>query len=317
MNHKKNSLPSETPLTEEARRIIDNYVPVLPADHWAVIGDFVRECVRACAPSRAAVTRDYLCAAANLARWAWQTVGLDLNTADVFGRHVVNRFVDETMAGNSASYRHETARRLQLMVAHFTGLPPEQARISRLNSVRPYSDRELTTFRSSAARRTTLKRRVNAHVLLGLGAGAGLRLTEIAAVRVGDVTGDDEGLLVEVRGKHERTVPVRGEWVRTLTRGVQNRVPDEFAFIGYRMPEYPGRVVHRLIVQAPAEDTPNATRLRTTWLMAQLNNGIPLSVLLEVAGLSSPASLAPYMPHVAGRNVLDFRHALTGRGANR
>ncbi|TDW30346.1 tyrosine-type recombinase/integrase [Cryobacterium psychrophilum] len=302
-----------TPVSPPAvQRVIDNYVAVMPAAHWTAIESFVRDSVTSLGFQTRGVARNYLAATAKFAHWLWQTAAANLDPAAAFRPALVRRFVHEIMSARAETYQQQTAQRLNTLVAHFTAATPDRQTRKNPASVRPYASRDLITFRSSAARRTNVERRMNAHVLLALGAGAGMRAEEIALARISDVTTDGDELLVSVRGHRARTVPLRVEWRHALTTGINGREPGEWLFAGYRLPEYPARVIHQFGIDAPDEPTPSATRLRATWLVGHLNAGLRLDILLELAGLTSPTSLAPYMRAMTPYDMVDVRHLISG-----
>ena len=294
------------------QRVIDNYVAEIPAAHWTAIETFVRDSVTAAGLQTRGVARNYLASTAKFARWLWQTAAADLDPAAAFRPALVRRFVHEVMSARAETYQQQTAQRLNTLVAHFTAATPDRQTRKNPASVRPYVSRDLITFRSSAARRTNVERRMNAHVLLALGAGAGLRAEEIALARISDITIDGDDLLVSVRGKHPRTVPLRVEWRRALTTGINNREPGDWLFAGYRLPEYPARAIHQFGIDDPDEPTPAATRLRATWIVGQLHAGLRLDALLRLAGLSTATSLAPYVQAMTPGNETDLRRLITG-----
>lgn len=182
------------------------------------------------------------------------------------------------------------------------------------NSAHHYRPTHLVEFYNSAEVRSTPARRANAHVLLGLGAGAGLRAEEIARTRVRDISSDIAGLTVNVTGKHARSVPVRMEWVHSLQVGIDGALPDDWAFSGYRLPEYPARIIHQFGIDDPAEPTPTATRLRATWITSLLNARIPINVVLQLASLATATSLNPFVRAMDDAEPMDFLHLIRGCG---
>lgn len=310
------SLAWTTSMTEisppAVARVIDGYVADVPEAHWAAIGTFVRDTVTDLAPQTAGVARNYLAATAKFAHWLWQSVGADLDPQSVFRPALINRFMQEVMSAHSSTYQYQTTQRLNVLAAHFTRTVPARLNLKDPHAVSTYTERELASFCSSAARRNNPARRSNAHVLLALGAGAGLRAEEIAAARVGDIVADPQGISVAVHGKQPRLVPVHRRWVNTLTLSLAGRPAKEFAFSGYRPHGYPARVIHQLGIDDPDEQTPSATRLRATWIVLQLNAGLPLDLLLNIAGLNNPTSLAPYVRVMNRHDLVDYRDVITG-----
>jgi integrase len=293
-------------------RAIERYTPVMSPNHWAAIGGFVKEAVRSFNPKTVSVARAYLAAASTFVHWTWQTAGLDID-AGVFTHHNVARFVNQVMRSKSDWYQYHTAQRLNRLVTHLTGRKTSQLDGPDSRAAHPYSQEELLEFRSSAVRRSNAARRGNARVLLGLGAGAGLSAAEIALAKVGDVRAEARDLQVNVRGRHPRLVPVRLEWQETLRLGLNDRTEDDWAFAGYRIPQYPARVIHQFHLDDRTESTPQPTRLRATWLVQLLQTGAPINVVLNLAGLAEAVSLSPYIKALPPTSIDEYRDAITGR----
>ena len=293
-------------------RAIERYTPVMSPDHWAAIGGFVKDAVRSFKPRTVSVARAYLAAATAFVHWSWQTAGLDID-AGVFTHHNVGRFVNQVMKSKSDWYQYHTAQRLNRLVTHLTGKKTSQLNGPNSRAAHPYSRAELLEFRSSAVRRSNAVRRGNAQVLLGLGAGAGLSAAEIALATVSDIRAVGNYLEVNVRGKHPRLVPVRLEWQETLHLGLSGRTGGDWAFAGYRIPQYPARVIHQFHLDDRTESTPQATRLRATWLVQLLQTGVPITIVMKLAGLAEAVSLSPYIKALPPTSIDEHRETITGR----
>ncbi|MEO7544861.1 MAG: hypothetical protein ABIT21_00970 [Terrimesophilobacter sp.] len=294
------------------QNLVANYRPVMPAEHWAVISDTVREVVASIGLQTVGTARQYLAIVSSFVLWAWQTTGRGLDAGNLFQPHLVSRYIYEEMSGHSDNYRYLTAQKLARVTAITNKVAMVHGRRVEPHASHPYLSREFIEFRSSAARRNNEDRRRNAHTFLGLGAGAGLRAEEVVAARVSDITNDGSGLVVAVRGKQSRIVPVLADWTDCLQAGIEGRPDDEHAFVGYRLPGYPARVLHQFAMNDPDEATPVATRLRATWIVGQLNRGLPVDLLLRLAGLSSVVSLDGYVRAMPTHSLEDFRGLVTG-----
>lgn len=293
-------------------RAIERYTPIMSSDHWDAIAAFVKEAVRTFNPNTVSVARAYLAAAATFVHWTWQTAGLPIDTS-AFTHHNVARFVNQVMSSKSDWYQYHTAQRLNRLVTHLTGKKTSQLNGPDSRAAHPYSQEELLEFRSSAVRRSNDGRRGNARVLLGLGAGAGLRAAEVALAKVGDVRADGSDLQVNVRGRHPRLVPVRLEWQETLRLGLSDRSEHDWAFAGYRIPQYPARVIHQFHLDDRTESTPQPTRLRATWIVQLLQTGAPVNIVMTLAGLADAVSLSPYIKALPSTSIDEYRDAITGR----
>jgi integrase len=306
--------------SEEVRHAVESYRPEVGDASVDLVTPFVRAVVLDYAPRTRGVARNYLASVSKLAEWSWQTVGLDLDTEDVFRHDHVERFVHETMKPLSDTYRAQTAQRLNRLVVHFNGaasLDPtlKTPRAASVASI--YKDSQLTNFVSAAIRRTTHQRKVNGHVLIGLGRGAGARAEEIAELFVRDIEDDGNNITVNFAGKFPRSVPVHREWVRTLRTGIEGRARSELAFIGYRRPAYRARVVHQFHLDDRSEDTPQAHILRATWIVGLLEAGVRLDILMTLAGFTSPTSLAAYVRAMRKPDLSAWLGLITGTEATR
>jgi Phage integrase family len=306
--------------SKEVRHAVESYRPDVGDASVDVVTPFVRAVVLDYAPRTRGVARHYLTSVAKLAEWSWQTVGLDLNAEDVFRHDHVERFVHENMKLVSDTYRAQTAQRLNRLVVHFNGataLDPS-LRTPRAESVASiYKESQLTNFVSAAIRRTTNQRRVNGHVLLGLGRGAGARTEEIAELFIRDIEDDGDNITVNFTGKFPRSVPVHHAWVRTLRTGIDGRDGSELAFIGYRRPAYRARVVHQFHLDDRSDDTPQAHILRATWIVGLLEAGVRLDLLMNLAGFTSPTSLAAYVRAMRKPDVSAWLDLVSGTGVTR
>jgi integrase len=293
------------------QRRIDNYRFDEAGDSWPKLREFVCDTVTSLNLRTAAVASQYLCATAKFTFWAWQNHGVELDAEELFRLDLVAMFNEQKMRGLSDTYRAGTARRLARLVAHTSGVAPtREKRTSHIAAT--YTETQLMHHRGNALAHTTASRRANAQLILGLGAGAGLRPEEIALARVGDIHLDGPHTTITVQGKHPRQVPMKNRWVPALLAGLGDRAPDDWAFTGYRLPEYPARVIHQFGIDTPAVPTPSATRLRATWIVGLLNEGLPVDLILELSGLATVVSLDSFVramnPHPTDQHLV----AVTG-----
>ena len=122
--------------------------------------------------------------------------------------------------------------------------------------------------------------------------GAGMRGPEIGAAEIGDLTEVGEGrLVVQVRGRDSRLVPIRACWTDAARQAVQlvKERPEACPrFICSRDRNAAARAANRVNF---GDTSLSLRRARATWLTAHLEAGTPLPVLREVAGPLSAATL--------------------------
>jgi integrase len=85
---------------------------------------------------------------------------------------------------------------------------PQDVPLPRERAKAPYSPAQITGFLALADAQPTMERRMRAAGLVCLGAGAGLIRGDLRDVRGTDVITRSGGVIVQVRGARERTVPV-------------------------------------------------------------------------------------------------------------
>jgi len=106
------------------------------------------------------------------------------------------------------------ARRTLRTNLRFTGrrvvpqLYPADLPLPRERSKKPYSPAEISGFLALADAQPAAERRMRAAGLICLGAGAGLIRGDLRDVRGTDISCRSGGVLVQVRGRRARTVPV-------------------------------------------------------------------------------------------------------------
>jgi integrase len=291
------------PLVE---RRIESFRGELPELRWTRISNFVRETVSSLNLQTRGTADHFLATVSKYVDWAVRTQGVSQRASEVFTLDLIALFNEKEMRQYSDNYRAQTAQRLHRLASAMSGVAPARERRS-VHVAETYTAVDFMHLRGAALAHTMPARCANAHLILGLGAGAGLRTEEVALARVGDVRLDEGQYVVSVRGKYPRVVPVRTEWVSALLRGLGRRAAEEWAFTGYRLPEYPARVVHQFGIDSSGIPTASVTRLRATWIVALLNDAVPVDLVLALAGLASVISLAPYVramrPHPLSDHV--------------
>lgn len=201
-------------------RTIAEYQPDLPADEWAAIEAFVRECVTDCDAKTPYSARELLVVCARHVRWCWRTAGLPLVRRVVFHRDTIAEYIAHgcpQMSPASAGNRRSQLLRMAELL-----LPPQErgTRLAALppsDPLPPYPPQDVVALRSWANGQNTQYRREQCTLLLALGLGAGLSNAEILAVRSRHIHVDEEGVLVEVDAPRTRFVPVLGGNRRSST----------------------------------------------------------------------------------------------------
>jgi integrase len=168
---------------------------------------FARAVVGQAGPGVRERAKNLLWAAAKLADYA---IGLGLETAPEMVLHpsVAERFT-RTAPGLSAVARRTLRTNLRFLGRRVVPqLYPADAPLPRERAKAPYTAAEIGGYLALAAAQPSQARRMRAAGLVCLGAGAGLIRSDLRDVRGTDIACRSGGVIVQVRGPRERTVPV-------------------------------------------------------------------------------------------------------------
>jgi len=245
---------------------------------------FARAVVTAAAPGNTGRAKNLLWAASKLAEYG---IGLGLQAEPGVLLHpsVIERFAAHGPGLSGPARRtHRTNLRFlgRRVVPH---LHPADAPLPRERAKAPYSPAEIDGFLALAAAQPTTARAMRATALVCLGAGAGLIRADLRQARGTDVVRRPGGLVVQVRGRRPRAVPVLGRYHEPLLEAAAF-AGDQFLTGGAEQsrPNLTNPLTSSLAGGGglPALDT---SRLRATWL-AECAALIGLPVFLHAAGIS-------------------------------
>ena len=245
---------------------------------------FAREVIARTARKGGSGRSDLLWAAGRLADYA-ASLGLDLTPEVVLHPSVIERFA--RCAPGLSGVARRTLRTSQRFIGRrvVPELYPADVPLPRERAKAPYSPAEIAGFLALADAQPTAERRMRAAGLVCLGAGAGLIRSDLRDVRGGDVIARSGGLVVAVRGRQARTVPVLSRYHASLLAAAR--------FAGNALicgGADPGRrnITNPLITALdggtglPRLDT---SRLRATWL-AEAAELLGLATFMHAAGIS-------------------------------
>lgn len=293
---------------------IKSYTPDLPGEHWAQIAPFVRQAVSACEQKTPYSARELLVASARHIHWCWQTAGLPLELDVVFRREVIAEYIAHGCSHMSRASAGNRRSQLLRMSELLLGPAHQVTRLAPLpppDPTSPYSPAETVMLRSWADGQKTTYRRVNCHVLLGLGMGAGLSASEVIDVQARHVHIDDDGVLIEVSGIRARVVPVLTEWEPVLAQIASAAIrPDLYLFRPTREKTHKNLIGNFVDKTSPGRVRANTQRMRSTWIVTQLTAGTPPKVLVEAAGVDSLEALTRFLRFVPDVDPAQARRAL-------
>ena len=245
---------------------------------------FARDVIGQVAPEGRERAKNLLWAAGKLADYA---LGLGLEAVPEVLLHpsVAERFT-RCAPGLSGAARRTLRTNLRFIGRRVVPqLYPADLPLPRDRSKAPYRPAEIAGFLALADAQPTAGRRMRAAGLVCLGAGAGLIRADLRDVRGTDVACRSGGVVVQVRGRHARVVPVLARYHAPLLAA------GRFAGTGLICGGAdPGRrnITNPLITSLdggtglPRLDT---SRLRATWL-ADCAELLGLATFMHAAGIS-------------------------------
>jgi len=168
---------------------------------------FARDVIARAGPERRERAKNLLWAAGKLADYA-MPLGLETVPEVVLHPSVTERFARRA-PGLSGVARRTLRTNLRFIGRRVVPeLYPSDAPLPRERSKQPYSPAQIDGYLALADAQPTMERRMRAAGLVCLGAGAGLIRGDLRDVRGADVACRSGGVVVQVRGRRARAVPV-------------------------------------------------------------------------------------------------------------
>jgi site-specific recombinase XerC len=305
-------------LPDHAWQVILRYRPQLSTVQWNAVREFTIENAVRMRPRTFENVRRLMTMSARFNAWVWTTTGTALTVERVYTQNNVYRYLQACLPKHSEGHRWGFVRQLGVIADTLAGTDVKRMPAPKVAGRRPFTMSEVATMHSWASSLTTELKRQNAWAVLGLAGGAGLRSEEIVEISVSDIDVVDGRVFVNVPGRRARRIPVMSPWNRTLLRSIQNRPnAGDDVFRGYRLEEYRPRAIQNFLTDHPARVRATVSRLRSTWLVAQIEKGLDVQVLKYIAGVSSSASLEKHIAFARTPNVDDYIGLIIGEEANR
>jgi len=293
-------------MTPTAAEVIAAYRPRSLAPGAAA---YARRVVADAAPGSPSRAKALVFAAGTLASYALR-VGLPLDQA-LFRTEVIERFIATAAPGGSATRR--TLRSNLLALRRALEVAPRTAALPRERAKAPYSAAEIAAYLALGDTQPTALRRQRASALICLGAGAGLVGAELRYVAGVDVVCRSGGVLVEVTGRHPRSVPVRGPFHDRLV-AVASWFGPRYLVSGVNPDSH--NVTNPLIRSlSGGRDLPRLepARLRSTYLV-EMAETIGLRAFMDAAGIVCSQRLGDLISHLGPPSENEAVALLRGRG---
>jgi integrase len=245
---------------------------------------FARAIVQQAAPATPERAKSLLWAAAKLADFAI-AAGLEPVPQVVLHPSVIERFT-VSAPGLSGAARRALRTNLRFIARRAVpALDPVTAPLPRQRSKAPYSAAQIAAYLALAGAQPTLARRMRAGALICLGAGAGLIRGDLRQVRGSDITGRSGGVVVQVRGRRPRVVPVLTRYHDILLASADFAGAD--LVTGGSDPRRPNVTTPLICSLAGGTGLPrlDTSRLRATWLAACAEH-LGLATFMAAAGIT-------------------------------
>src|SRR5262245_9878175 len=191
-----------------------------PSSVSAEAACFARQVVVASGPLGRDRAKNLLWAAGKLAGYG---IGLGLDPAPEVLLHpsVIERFTAHS-PGLSGPSRRTLRTNLRFIARRVVPhLDPADQPLPRERAKAPYAAAEIAGYLALAGAQPTLARRMRATGLVCLGAGAGLIRADLRNVRGTDITTRSGAVIVQVRGRRPRVVPVLARYHDALLASAQ------------------------------------------------------------------------------------------------
>lgn len=279
--------------------VIDAYTPKgIDRWIWLEVRDTVTQIVRAAKPFSADEARAALRSVTRLTVWSHQELGFELDPSLILHASSIERFISITMADVSApSQRRESQRLLAIAAAvHRTTTVPSR-RTGRLARSSQYSSKAIAGIIGWAASQSSERLRANAELVIGMAFGAGLTAAEILLIRAGNIVELDGLLIVTVPGENPRQVPVRRFWASLIRERVLSRLSKDLLIQSDQL-ERSTTSLMTIFHGSGQAHRPDPQKMRSTWIIALLNERLPVPAVLAAAGLKHSGSLNRYLPFV-------------------
>lgn len=266
---------------DEIRRGIERFKPrSVPFHDWQAVGDFVRGIVVDWEPASRPSAQSAMRVVGQLASYAIEC-HVPLDRESVLSPDFVGRFIHHLEASGRTSATvgtyHSLLRSVGPSVTVFAPWTQPTSH-ERTNTPPPYEPSVIAAYIRNASAQSTLLRQNQQLVIIGLGAGAGLRAEEIRAFAGRDL---DHLGRVEIRSSRPRIVDVWPELLDALVYGIGGQKGRLFSDHKNALND----ACRRLRLD-PTLPRMHIRRLRNTWISNQLDR-LTVAELLEASGLAS------------------------------
>lgn len=166
----------------------------------------------------------------------------------------------------------------------------------------PYSDDEITTLSMLVATMRPGRQHLLAQAVLTCGLGFGPQPGELLTLTASSLREGDDGLWISIEGERRREVPVADPWADRLRRLAGQASEGPLLPVGASKNALGDAL--KALQLGPNAPLLSPNRLRTTWMVDRLREGVDARVLLlEWAGLTTLQNLPDLMSHLPGPDL--------------
>lgn len=285
--------PPLPPLDPKIQSYIDSYTPRnIDTAVWEAIRPFVVDTLYRYAPQHLEAGRQRLTALAAYAAWAHER-GLEVTRDRLLGTDLIETFTASAELGTTAAANYRSRLRGVTHRLNEAGAAsPVVARHAHQAVKQPYTAAEVAAVVRIANTQPSASAGRQLKVCVGLGLGAGANSTDLKPLRGRDVTDrGTQGISVRFTNNTVRTVWVRRRFEAMVRAGIDGVRAGEL-LLGKNAARR--NVAAKVFGHAHILDSAphfEQSRMRTTWLATLLNDGVPLPVIMDAAGLDSARAL--------------------------
>jgi len=289
------------PLAPEYEKVLATFTPRnVNHDRWREgVGDFVRDLMRRSHVRGKSTFPQLLSEVALYVDWAVGN-GYDVTIEALMRHDRIDEWLQTANAHCSDITRSNRRSRLRNLASHVAPGPQAPTRpetIGRPAVQRPYTQAEVASIVRLIRTQPSKTKRRQLAIMVATGLGAGASARDVRDLRGNSIWKDSDGAWWVELSTPPRTVPIRCEYADLLTAATTG-VDPEALFIGTN-PERKSAVSWVIDGSAITDDHPdlNQGRMRSTWLMNLMCRPVPLSVILQVAGLTGGRTLVDLLPY--------------------
>lgn len=316
--------PVQPTLPDDVVALIDNYCPrTLTEAEYAPDRSVTAEFVRASSPTGMRNARRLLSYTSAYATWVRTNAEPVPTVRALADLRLLDRYINAGLAQLSDGTRATHRSTLATAIAAILSGGQRRARAAYRGGSAPYSPADEQRFLLLARHQPTPLKRARLSAVVALGAGAGLDSSDLRGVRPADIevlTNPADVFQVTVRsGQRPRTVIVRTYYRELLAEALRLHREAGFSDADTLL----GCEANRSVASRVVEQSLTATgepvrieiaRLRATWLLAAMHAQVPLTVILQAAGLKSARPIADLIAYLPEPDPTEFAQLLAGVG---